>query len=88
MTGKLARLLSAVLLLAGLAAPALAQPATTAPEPRPSLLAQAWKLVSAPFVALFDTADPDGRSMWDPDGLQSSDPGTGTDGRSMWDPNG
>jgi hypothetical protein len=85
MTGKLARSLAAALLLAGLAVPAAARPA---PEPRPSLLLQAWEWLSAPFVALFDTAETDGRSIWDPNGLTSGDPDTENDGRSMWDPNG
>jgi hypothetical protein len=88
MTGKLARSLAAALLLAGLAVPTAARPATTMPEPRPSLLRQIWERLSAPFAALFDTADSDGRGMWDPDGLTSGDSGTENDGRSMWDPNG
>ena len=88
MTGKLARSLAAALLLAGLAVPAAARPAPAMPEPRPSLLLQAWERLAAPFVAWLD-ADTDGRSMWDPDGLTSGDPGgTGNDGRGVWDPNG
>jgi hypothetical protein len=87
MTGKLARSLAAALLLAGLAVPAAARPTPSTPEPRPSLLLQIWEWISAPFVALF--ADTDGRSMWDPDGLASGDPGgADNDGRGMWDPNG
>jgi hypothetical protein len=87
MTGKLSRSVAAALLLAGLAVPAAAGPATRAPEPRPSLLFQAWERLAAPFVAWFD-ANTDGRSMWDPDGLASAAPtGTDNDGRGMWDPN-
>ena len=88
MTGKLARSLAAALLLAGLAVPATARPATSAPEPRPSFLFLLWERLTAPLVAWLD-ADTDGRSMWDPDGLNSGDPdGTENDGRSIWDPNG
>lgn len=85
MTGKLARSLSAALLLAGLAVPAAARPA---PETRPSLLLQVWERLSAPFVALFDSADTEGRGVWDPNGLDTGDSETESDGRSMWDPNG
>lgn len=90
MTGKLTRSLAAALLLAGLSVPAMARPATAeAPEPRPSLLLQAWERLAAPFIAWLDAAGTDGRSMWDPDGLTSGDPdGTGSDGRGVWDPNG
>lgn len=83
MTGKLARSLTAALLLAG-----LAMPAAAAPEPSPSLLLQVWERLSAPFIVLFDTEDADGRGVWDPNGLTSGDPDTENDGRSMWDPNG
>ncbi len=89
MTGKLVRSIAAALLLVGLAAPATARPATATPEIHPSLFLQVWERLAAPFVALFDAADTDGRSMWDPDGLTSGDPGdTENDGRGMWDPNG
>ncbi|HYU30938.1 MAG TPA: hypothetical protein VEW48_02150 [Thermoanaerobaculia bacterium] len=88
MTGKLSRSLAAALLLAGLAVPATAGPATSSPEPRPSLLFQVWERLAAPFVTWLD-ANTDGRGVWDPDGLTSPDPGgTGNDGRGMWDPNG
>lgn len=88
MTGKLARPLVAALLLAGLAVPAMARPTPAAPEPRPSLLLQAWERLSAPFVALFDAAETDGRGVWDPDGLTAGNSGTENDGRGVWDPNG
>jgi hypothetical protein len=44
-----------------------------------SRLASFLSWLTAPFASLFDTVD--GRSGWDPDGLDS-------DGRSGWDPNG
>jgi hypothetical protein len=87
MTGKRARLLIATLLLAGLALPAMARPTPAAPKP-PSLLLQAWERLSAPFVALFDAAETDGRGVWDPDGLTTDNSDTENDGRGMWDPNG
>lgn len=46
-----------------------------------SRLATALLWITAPFAALFDAVTIDGRSGWDPDGLD-------TDGRSAWDPNG
>lgn len=88
MTGKRARLFIATLLLAGLAGPAMARPTPPAPEPHPSLLFQAWERLSAPFVALFDAAETDGRGVWDPNGLTAGNSETENDGRSMWDPNG
>jgi hypothetical protein len=88
MTEKLARPLVAALLLAGLAGPAMARPASAAPEPHPSLFLQAWEKLSAPFVALFDAAETDGRGMWDPDGLTAGNSDTENDGRGLWDPNG
>jgi hypothetical protein len=88
MTGKRARLLIATVLLAGLALPAMARPTPAAPEPHSSLLLQAWKKLSAPFVALFDAAETDGRGVWDPDGLTADNSDTENDGRSIWDPNG
>lgn len=88
MTGKRARLLIATLLLAGLAGPAMALPTPAAPEPHPSLLLQAWETLSAPLVALFDSAETDGRGMWDPNGLTADNSETENDGRSIWDPNG
>lgn len=89
MSGKLARSFVTAFLLAGLAAPVTARPAATRPEPLPSLLFVFWERLAAPFVALFDSADSDGRGMWDPNGLTSSDgDGGGTDGRGVWDPNG
>jgi hypothetical protein len=88
MTGKLARPLIATLLLAGLAGPAMARPTPAAPEPHPSLLLQVWERLSAPFVALFDAAETDGRSIWDPDGLAAGNSDTENDGRGVWDPNG
>lgn len=89
MTGKLARPLAFALLLTGLALPVASQPAGSTPEPGASFLFQIWERLSAPWVALFEADETDGRSIWDPDGLTSGDPaGTENDGRGVWDPNG
>jgi hypothetical protein len=76
MTRKLVRSLAAALLLAGLAAPAVAWPKAALPEQRPSFFVQVWERLAAPFAALFAADEPNGRSIWDPDGVKGGDPGS------------
>ncbi len=86
MTTRRLRTLTIALLLTALALPAAALPAPQ--ELAPSFLVQIWERLAAPFAAWLD-ATSDGRSMWDPNGLNATPPaGTENDGRGIWDPNG
>ena len=80
MPRPMARTVAAVLVLSAFALPLAAQPEPRK-TPSPSLLAQLWRQIAGPVVALFSASETDGRSGWDPDGLDG-------DGRSAWDPNG
>lgn len=80
MSRKLIPTLAAVLLLAASALPLSAQPEPGRSEPL-SLLARLWERIAAPVAALFEASETDGRSGWDPNGLDS-------DGRGAWDPDG
>ena len=72
MTTRRLRTLTIALLLTALALPAAALPARQ--ETAPSLLVQIWERLAAPFAAWLDATTSDGRSVWDPNGLNATPP--------------